>query len=67
MWGWVNVGERNLPNVGMEALAHEVHKQGEHIPQHCYISHNHDPYLNLEATTSLWFSREFDAGPPNTY
>ena len=25
----------------MEALADKVHKQGEHIPQYCYISHNH--------------------------
>ena len=25
----------------MEALVDKVHKQGEHIPQHCYISHNH--------------------------
>ena len=25
----------------MAALADKVHKQGEHIPQHCYISHNH--------------------------
>ena len=25
----------------MEALADKVHKQEEHIPQHCYISHNH--------------------------
>ena len=25
----------------MDALADKVHKQGEHIPQHCYISHNH--------------------------
>ena len=35
----------NLPNVGMvgwmEALADKVHEQEEHIPQHCYISHNH--------------------------
>ena len=31
----------------MEALADKVHKQGEHIPQHCYISHNHDhPYIS---------------------
>ena len=29
----------------MDALADKVHKQGEHIPQHCYISHNH-PYIN---------------------
>ena len=29
----------------MEALADKVHKQGENIPQHCYISHNH-PYIN---------------------
>ena len=29
----------------MEALADKVHKQGEHIPQHCYISHNH-PYIS---------------------
>ena len=37
--------KRNLPNVGtvgcMGALADKVHKQGEHIPQHRYISHNH--------------------------
>ena len=25
----------------MEALADKAHKQGEHTPQHCYISHNH--------------------------
>ena len=25
----------------MEALTDKVHKQGEHIPQHCYISHKH--------------------------
>ena len=24
----------------MEAQADKVHKQGKHIPQHCYISHN---------------------------
>ena len=29
----------------MEALADRVHKQGEHIPQHYYISHNH-PYIS---------------------
>ena len=29
----------------MEALADKVHKQGEHIPQHSYILHNH-PYIN---------------------
>ena len=37
------------PNVGtarwMEALPDKVHKQEEHIPQHCYISHNH-PYIS---------------------
>ena len=40
----------------MEALADKVHKQGEHIPQHCYISHNH-PYISssdtLGGTTSM--------------
>ena len=25
----------------MEALAENVHRQEEHIPQHCYISHHH--------------------------
>ena len=30
----------------MEALADKVHKQVEHIPQHCYISHNH-PYISI--------------------
>ena len=39
------ISKRNLPNVGMdgwmEALTDKVHKQGEHIPQHCYISHKH--------------------------
>ena len=46
------ISKRNLPNVGMDgwmdaldALADKVHKQGEHIPQHCYISHNH-PYIS---------------------
>ena len=29
----------------MEVLADKVHKQEEHIPEHCYISHNH-PYIN---------------------
>ena len=29
----------------MEALANKVRKQREHIPQHCYISHNH-PYIS---------------------
>ena len=29
----------------MEALVDRVHKQGEHIPQHRYISHNH-PYIS---------------------
>ena len=33
----------------MEALADKVHKQGEHIPQHCYISHNH-PYISSSDT-----------------
>ena len=32
-----------------EALADKGHKQGERIPQHCYISHNH-PYINSSAT-----------------
>ena len=27
------------------ALADKVLEQGEHIPQHCYISHNH-PYTS---------------------
>ena len=42
------IAKRNLPNVGMggwmdalDALADKLHKQGDHIPQHCYISHNH--------------------------
>ena len=43
------ISKRNLLNVGMggwmDALADKVHKQGEHIPQHCYISHNH-PYIS---------------------
>ena len=26
-------------------LTYVVHKQGEHIPQHCYISHNHILWL----------------------
>ena len=30
----------------MEALVDKVHKQGEHILQHCYISHNH-PYIHV--------------------
>ena len=29
----------------MEALADKVHKQGEHIPQHCYVLHNY-PYIS---------------------
>ena len=29
----------------MEALAYKVHRQEEHISQHCYISHNH-PYIS---------------------
>ena len=40
--------KRNLLNVG-KALADKVHKQGEHIPQHCYISHNH-PYISSSDT-----------------
>ena len=36
--------ERNLPHVWIEAVADKVHRQGEHIPQHCNISHNH-PYI----------------------
>ena len=32
----------------MEALADKVHKQEEHILQHCYISHNH-PYISSSA------------------
>ena len=47
------ISKRNLPNVGMggwmEALADKGHKQGEHIPQHCYISHNH-PYISSSDT-----------------
>ena len=39
----LQISERNLPNVGMggwmEALTDKVHKQGEHIPQHCYTFH----------------------------
>ena len=27
----------------MEALAYKVHKQGEHLAQHCYVLYNH-PY-----------------------
>ena len=46
------ISKRNLPNAGtagwMETLADKVHKQGEHIPQHCYISHNH-PYISSSA------------------
>ena len=30
----------------MEALADKVHKQGEHILQHCYISQNHSYILS---------------------
>ena len=33
----------------MEALADKVHKQGEYIPQHSYISHNHS-YINSSDT-----------------
>ena len=33
----------------MEALTDNVHKQREHIPQHCYISHNH-PYVSSSDT-----------------
>ena len=33
----------------MEALADKVHRQGEHIPQHSYISHNH-PYTSSSDT-----------------
>ena len=37
--------KKNLPKLRngcqMEALADKVHRQREHIPQHCYISHNH--------------------------
>ena len=29
----------------LEALADRVHEQGEHIPQPCYIPHNH-PYIS---------------------
>ena len=47
------ISKRNLPNVGMggwmEALADKGHKQGEQIPQHCYISHNH-PYISSSDT-----------------
>ena len=47
------ISKRNLPDVGMggwmEALAYKVHKQGEHIPQHCNISHNH-PYISSSDT-----------------
>ena len=39
------ISKTNLPNVEMgewiDALADKVHKQGEHIPQNCHISHNH--------------------------
>ena len=32
--------------MNMGILADKVHKQGVHIPQHCYISHNHmHPYV----------------------
>ena len=33
----------------MDALADKIHKQGEHIPQHCYISHDH-PYISSSDT-----------------
>ena len=29
----------------MEALSDKIHEQGEHIPQHRYISNNH-PYIS---------------------
>ena len=35
----------------MEALADKIHKQGEHIPQHCYISYNH-PYIS---SSGYWY------------
>ena len=49
------ISKGNLPNVGMggwmEVVADKVHKQGEHIPQQCYISHNH-PYISSSDTLS---------------
>ena len=33
----------------MEALADKVHKQGKHILQHCYISHDH-PYIHVSSS-----------------
>ena len=35
----------------MEALVDKIHKQGEHILQHCYISHNN--VLTLVAYATL--------------
>ena len=31
----------------IETLADKVHRQGEHIPQHYYILHNHQSLNNL--------------------
>ena len=36
----------------MEALADKVHKQGEHISQHCYIPHNHH-YIHVSSSDTL--------------
>ena len=33
----------------METLPDSVHKQGEHIPQHCYNSHSHS-YISSSDT-----------------
>ena len=45
----LKISKGNLANVGvkdwMEVLADKVHKQGEHNPKNCYISHNH-PYIS---------------------
>ena len=45
----------------MEALADKVHRQGEHVPQHCYISRNHpykwQPIILVSALFKLIYSK----------
>ena len=52
------ISKRNL-SCWMEALADKVHKQGELIPQHCYLSHLHSSmwhasWHNINIHCFLW-------------
>ena len=52
--------KKTLPKLRMDGWRHwldKVHKQGEHIPQLCYISHNH-PYMSRGDTLDSLLLRD---------